>query len=141
MSTDKGYQCDLIGVYLHFSSSRLVYEGAVRSFSTIAQAVLYQPMLQLEISNVKIFVNYFKKERKDVKFHSTINSRGRKEKRKIVCKIVHHYFFAEPQIVCHTACTLPAVRKLSSLPCSSSLLQKRAQFSLDHLKQQNKFMR
>lgn len=62
MLTDKGYQCDLIGVYLRFSSSRLVYAEAARSFSTIVQAVLYRPMLQLIISNVKVFVNYFEKE-------------------------------------------------------------------------------
>jgi len=60
--TNKEYQCDLIGVCLHFSSSRLVYVGAARSFSTIVQAELYRPMLYLGINNVKIFVNYFEKE-------------------------------------------------------------------------------
>jgi len=60
--TNKGYQCDLIGVCLRFSSSKLVYVEAARSFSTIVQAVLYRPMLQLEISNVKMSVNYFEKE-------------------------------------------------------------------------------
>lgn len=62
MLTNKEYQSDLIGVYLHSSSSKLVYVEVARSFSTIVQAVLYRPMLQLKINNVKISVNYFDEE-------------------------------------------------------------------------------
>lgn len=75
MLTNKEHQNDLIDVYLHFSSSKLVYAEVARSFSTIVQAVLYRPMLQLKINNVKISVNYFDEENQGIKFHSAINSK------------------------------------------------------------------
>lgn len=57
--TCKEYWCDLIGVYRRFSSSRLEYAGAARSFSAIVQVVSCPPMLQLVTSNVRAFVDYF----------------------------------------------------------------------------------
>jgi len=57
--TSKECWCDLIGVYLRFSNSRLVYAEAAKSFSTIVPAVLCRPALQFETSRVKISVNYF----------------------------------------------------------------------------------
>lgn len=71
MSTNKEYQYDLIGVYHHFSSSKLEYAGVVRNFSAIVLVVLCQPMLQFVISDVKISVNCF--ERKQYNFYTEIN--------------------------------------------------------------------